>query len=261
MNEINDIRKIDEFDKVLSKVSKIQNIDLNSIKKMSAEELENAKEIKYFISNVKRIYVNKIIDKIPNEKIIKLSDSSLHRKFKRYESILFGFFSICGVLFISGFLFFVIGCFMSVSKDYLIIPSLIAMFSFLLASISAVIAENNDKKILLNIENEFFKTGRTFESLTREITVEVIEEIRAKSNHLPEIKNKLIDYLVEENYLLEKGNNDNIFKEIKKEILIKIEEHNCTKLVDKRILQKEELTVESKLDFLVAKNNQEKIKC
>ena len=61
--------------------------------------------------------------------------------------------------------------------------------------------ENNHNKMLSNIEKTILNTGRPFESIIREITIDLIEDIKNKGTHSDQVKNNLIEYLVEENYL------------------------------------------------------------
>lgn len=247
-----------EIDNVLAEICKM-NINLIDIKKMSEEDIKNTSGLKETIVKIKDFYISEIINKIPEEKMIKLKDNSLHRKYERFENILIGFGSTCALGVGGGFFLWLGGLFFTKADPYLMFFALTVMLSFLLAIVSGFMIENNHNKMLSNIEKTILNTGRPFESIIREITIDLIEDIKNKGTHSDQVKNNLIEYLVEENYLSEKKKSPNVFDEIKKEILIKIETYNSNKLTDKRILEKEKITFEGKLNFLVTKNNEEKI--
>lgn len=131
--------------------------------------------------------------------------------------------------------------------------SFIYMFALIIMLVLTFIINNKTEKLKKIKENQYNLIKNKFNEKIRKITLSIIENIE-KSNIECSKKNKFIDMLVEENYLLEKNDTSELFENLKEDYIINNLNYNQIVIENKRIKYKEE-TIKEKFNFLLEKDN------
>lgn len=262
---------MDKIDEIVSNLveteislKKIKNVEKNISKELTSREEYHTVSI---LDEIKNYYKNEIIKSIPEEKMVRFK---YHKKYSKKNKQLGSFlksacmFSFYVSLTSLGF------SLITVAADNEIYSKLgvytYFLFSFFLISFGSAnffITKQRQSHVRKNI----FNKNIDFKKSIREITMSIIDKLSDEQKYTGKMKesaNDLKEYLVKENYLLEKENK-NIFNPIKKGLEENIVNYIdqlfvYEKIEDKKIIFEEPSQFDAQLNFLINSKEAEKNK-
>lgn len=238
---------------IISLLEKIQktNVKLTDIKKTTEESVIKKNELKIITTEIREFYLSELMDKILFKDINKIN-----KKLKIFESFLIFICISSFITFILSFVFIL--CFSLNSNNEDLIKNVLytLISSGCIAFVSCIVGSQNEIRMISNLKKKIFGNKTDFKSIIRNTTIELVEKIKDQDIKFNTEKENILEYLIEENYLLEKGNENNIFTEIEKEVLKNIMLNNKKTIEDKKILKKEEIKIEEKFNYLIKKKDE-----
>lgn len=238
---------------IISLLEKIQktNVKLTDIKKITEESVIKKNELKIITTEIREFYLSELMDKILFKDINKIN-----KKLKIFESFLIFICISSFITFILSFVFIL--CFSLNSNNEDLIKNVLytLISSGCIAFVSCIVGSQNEIRMISNLKKKIFGNKTDFKSIIRNTTIELVEKIKDQDIKFNMGKENILEYLIEENYLLEKGNENNIFTEIEKEVLKNIMLNKKKTIEDKKILKKEELKIEEKFNYLIKKKEE-----
>lgn len=243
------MKNIENIIPLLEKIQKT-NVKLTDIKKITEESVIKKNELKIITKEIREFYLSELMDKILFKDINKIN-----KKLKIFESFLIFFFIASSITFVLSFIFILFSSLYSNNEDLIKNISYTLISSACIAFVSYIIGGQNESRMRSNLKKNIFGNDIDFKSIIRNTTIELVEKIKAQETKFNNEKENILEYLIEENYSLEKGNENNIFIEIEKELLKNLMLNNKT-IDDKKILKKEDLKIEEKLNYLIKKKEE-----
>lgn len=238
---------------IISLLENIQktNVKLTDIKKITEESVIKKNELKIITTEIREFYISELMDKILFKDINKIN-----KKLKIFESFLICICISSFITFILSFIFIL--CFSLNSNNEDLIKNVLytLISSGCIAFVSCIVGSQNEIRMISNLKKKIFGNKTDFKSIIRNTTIELVEKIKDQDIKFNVGKENILEYLIEENYLLEKGNENNIFTEIEKEVLKNIMLNKKKTIEDKKILKKEELKIEEKFNYLIKKKEE-----
>lgn len=250
--------KSDEIDEIILYLFKTK-IDLDKIKIVENnvdKELtpEDTYHIGVVLDKIKKYYNTEIIKTIPEEKMIKFKNNKKYNKESKYFFI---------IPFCISLISFITASLMNETYEYL--RFFIAIFGMFLAIFTLFGGTNLfvRKELEYKIRHEVFNKKNEFKNKTRKITMNIINKLSDEEKYngkMKDLANNLKEYLVKENYSLEKDKK-NIFNDIKKDIEKNIFGHinnliTSKSIEDKKIIPEIPSNFSNQLNFLISKERE-----
>lgn len=225
--------------------------------------------VKESINNIQEYYADEIIKKISYKKIHLIKNNEEYIKSKKTLKKLDFLFTPFLILICFGMFSSLL--FLLLDNDKALNIGSMTFITLILGMIPAHFCDKLNKKMLYKIRENIFNDDTDFKRMIKEITLDTIEKISNITEYDKNIKNSLIEYLVQENYSLE-SNKESVLGFIKNKIAYKINKNDFDSLENKKvlitdvnikeetILINETLSFEEQLNFLINhKREQENI--
>lgn len=263
--------KIDEIISYLAaaeiNLKKMKFVKNDISKELSNKELSIKEEyhIATILNKIKNYYESEIIQSIPEEKVVRFK---YHKNYsKKNKQISYFFKKACLASFYISLTGLILSLFTVLADNE--IYSKIGVYTYFLSSFFLISFGSVNffitKQRQSHVRENLFNKNIDFKNSIREITMSVIDKLSDEQKYTGKMKesaNDLKEYLVKENYLLEKDNK-NIFNTIKKGLEENLVEYidNLVvyeKIEDKKIIFEEPSQFDAQLNFLI--NSKEKTK-
>lgn len=252
------MKNIENIIPLLEKIQKT-NVKLTDIKKLTEESVKNKTELKDITTQIKSFYVSEILDRILSENIDHYKKTTISKKIKNFKIFKLGLkhFYLPNLMILGLSVLYILLFGISNNNSFLVeMSGYIALTSYLLIIVVSIVNLIVVKKIISSIEETFFSGKNEFKCLIRDITLELVKNLNAENTEFKLAQENLTKYLIEENYLLEKGNENNIFKDIELQLFDYFLSDNKNKIDNKKILKKEDLNFDGKLNYLIKKKDE-----
>lgn len=262
---------MEEIDEIISYLAatEINLKKMKVVKKDITKELSTREEYHTgtILNKIKKCYENAIIKSIPEEKIVRFKYHKTHSKKNKQISSFFKkaclasfCFSLAGLILS---LFTVLADNEIYSKIGIYTYFLSSFFVISFGSVNFFITQKRKSQV----RESLFNKKNEFKNSIREITMRIIDNLSDEKKYNGKMKesvNDLKEYLVKENYLLEKGNK-NIFNSMKKGLEENIVNYIdklvvYEKIEDKKIIFEEPSQFDAQLNFLINSKEVEKNK-
>lgn len=243
---------------LLEKIQKT-NIDLMDIKKVTEESVKNKTELKAITTQIKGFYMSEILDRILSENIDQYKKTTISKKIKNFKIFKLGlkYFYLPTLMILGLNVLYILLFGISNNNSFLVeMSGYIALTSYLLIIVVSILNLIVVKKVISSIEDTFFSGKNEFKCVIRDITLELVKNVNTENTDFKLAQENLTKYLIEENYLLEKGNENNIFKDIELQLFDYFLSDNEKRIDSKKILKKEELNFEDKVNYLIKKKDE-----